>query len=489
MVVSIFLLRMSAALSADEIPQPDRDESGWPLLLESPPVVPSLPGKPRVIIETDVPGGDPDDSGSLVRFFLYLNEFDVEGMLAAEPDGGKFYTDENRNGSDFGKYFPIEESGMTGEKVIHRYIDAYEKVYKNLNLHSPRHPYPAPATLRPLVGGCFKGAMQSDKDLVLQALDRDDPRPLWFLNWGTNDGPPSALKLALDEVKAKRSPEEFQKLMRKIRFVELTDPGNPKREFLKGYYADLVFYIDTFSRKTLPGEKSWFKRWAPLTETAGGFNPDADIRREHGPLCSLYTIQKEGDTGTFMHLIPNGLNAPDCPGWGGWSGRFGFTRFNATETEEVEGWRAIVTDAWNGTTSRDNTLARWVVHIQNNFKARADWCVAERYEDANHEPIPAVNGDRTRHIIQHRAAPGTNRRISAEESTDPDGDLLQYEWFVYPEAGTYDGPVTLSGANQDVCTVSVPEGAASETIHIILQVTDDGAPPLTRYRRIVLTVE
>ncbi len=72
---------------------------------------------------------------------------------------------------------------------------------------------------------------------------------------------------------------------------------------------------------------------------------------------------------------------------------------------------------------------------------------------------------------------------------DPDGDLLQYEWFVYPEAGTHDGPVNLSGANREVCTVSVPEDAAGQTIHIILQATDDGAPPLTRYRRIVLAVK
>ncbi len=33
--------------------------------------------KPQVIIETDTPGGDPDDEASLVRFFLYINEWDV----------------------------------------------------------------------------------------------------------------------------------------------------------------------------------------------------------------------------------------------------------------------------------------------------------------------------------------------------------------------------------------------------------------------------
>src|SRR5207245_11614288 len=37
--------------------------------------------KPRVIIETDA-GGDPDDEQSLVRFLVYANEWDIEGIIA-----------------------------------------------------------------------------------------------------------------------------------------------------------------------------------------------------------------------------------------------------------------------------------------------------------------------------------------------------------------------------------------------------------------------
>ena len=38
----------------------------------------------RVIIETDA-GGDPDDEQSLVRFLLYANEWDIEGIVANRP--------------------------------------------------------------------------------------------------------------------------------------------------------------------------------------------------------------------------------------------------------------------------------------------------------------------------------------------------------------------------------------------------------------------
>ena len=38
----------------------------------------------RLIVETDA-GGDPDDEQSLVRFLLYSNEWDVEGIIANRP--------------------------------------------------------------------------------------------------------------------------------------------------------------------------------------------------------------------------------------------------------------------------------------------------------------------------------------------------------------------------------------------------------------------
>src|SRR6187402_1581188 len=35
----------------------------------------------RLIVETDA-GGDPDDEQSMVRFLLYVNEWDVDGIIA-----------------------------------------------------------------------------------------------------------------------------------------------------------------------------------------------------------------------------------------------------------------------------------------------------------------------------------------------------------------------------------------------------------------------
>ncbi|WP_156345436.1 hypothetical protein [Verrucomicrobium spinosum] len=44
-------------------------------------------------------------------------------------------------------------------------------------------------------------------------------------------------------------------------------------------------------------------------------------------------------------------------------------------------------DTWQGSTHRDQTLVRWAADLQNDFKARMDWCVADAYDKANHAPI------------------------------------------------------------------------------------------------------
>src|SRR3954453_4232341 len=53
------------------------------LVITSSTIAADLP-RLRLIVETDA-GGDPDDEQSLVRFLLYTNEWDVEGIIANRP--------------------------------------------------------------------------------------------------------------------------------------------------------------------------------------------------------------------------------------------------------------------------------------------------------------------------------------------------------------------------------------------------------------------
>ncbi|MBI2479935.1 MAG: hypothetical protein HYV60_15275, partial [Planctomycetia bacterium] len=73
-------------------------------------------------------------------------------------------------------------------------------------------------------------------------------------------------------------------------------------------------------------------------------------------------------------------------------------------------------------------------------------------------------------------------------SSDPDGDALQSRWFVYREAGTNREPISLSAEIGTQTALTVPQLAEPATIHIVLEVQDDGLPALTSYRRAVVTV-
>ena len=79
--------------------------------------------------------------------------------------------------------------------------------------------------------------------------------------------------------------------------------------------------------------------------------------------------------------------------------------------------------------------------------------------------------------------------LNATGSSDPDGDALKYEWWVYPEAGTFAGKVTIAGADTAKASVSLPAGAAGKTVHVVLTVRDAGSPPLVGYRRVVFRCE
>ena len=67
---------------------------------------------------------------------------------------------------------------------------------------------------------------------------------------------------------------------------------------------------------------------------------------------------------------------------------------------------------------------------------------------------------------------------------------LTFNWFFYPEAGTYDGEIVVEASNKSISYVKIPVDASGKQIHIILEVTSkDSDTPLTSYRRIVMDVK
>lgn len=106
------------------------------------------------------------------------------------------------------------------------------------------------------------------------------------------------------------------------------------------------------------------------------------------------------------------------------------------------------------------------------------------YREANHPPIVALQGPQ-----DVQAAPGATVALNVSGSVDPDGDILRYSWWQYRDAGTYKGQVMIADADRARASIHIPsEAKVGETIHLVGEVTDTGKPPLTRYRRVIVTV-
>ena len=123
-----------------------------------------------------------------------------------------------------------------------------------------------------------------------------------------------------------------------------------------------------------------------------------------------------------------------------------------------------------------------------------DWTV-KSYEEANHPPLVQLD-----HPAYIKARPGERVDLSATASTDPDGDALSFEWFCYEEPGTRRMSNSRTGVKHDIvgfdqaeAWFEIPSNRVMDpgkgTIHIILAVTDHGSPRLTRYRRVIVTID
>ena len=422
--------------------------------------VSTLMAQHRVIILTDVEN-EPDDTESLVRLMLYSNEIDIKGIVATNS---------------------THMRDRVVPETIHKVIDAYAQVRDNLLLHAKG--YPEADYLHSIVKkgstlygmkGVGEGKNSEGSNWIIQELQRDDERPLWVCAWGGVN----VLAQALFQMKSTKSAKEMQWLLKKLRVYTISDQDDT------GIDNEVIS-----------------NRW--LAE---------NIQQGHGPLGACYpdvAYGMEGDTPSWLSLIPNGLNAPEHPNWGGWGGRYEYFKPNREDcdlngftgnvpiedephaiwTNAIDHFRPFIASDYGCAVKRSEqecsgytaTVWRWRTDFQNDFAARMDWCVKPK-DDANHPPVVVVDC-----ANEIRVKSGEHFVIEAEKSYDPDGDSVSYLWFCYPEAGCGKMIEVEGSPNIHKAGFRAPKVCKAEDYHIILRVTDKGTPSLSRYQRIVVHV-
>jgi hypothetical protein len=450
----------------------------------------------RMIVLTDIEA-DPDDAQTMVRLLLYCNLIDLEGLIATTS---------------------IHQRTMAAPESIHRILDAYEKVRDNLAQHEEG--FPSADKLRALVksglpvygmGGVGEGRDSEGSDWIIKVLDREDERPLWVTVWGG----PNTLAQALYRLKATRTESELKRLISKLRVYTISDQDD-SGPWMRENFPDLFYVVS-------PGGYG-AATWTAINSYVDGIDNTTisnrwlaeNIQQNHGPLGSEYpdvAYGMEGDTPSWLNLIPNGLGDPERPDWGGWGGRYewyipkledldpnGFTggvpvlpETRPIWTNAIDRYTPPVSGAYGRSLKPGEksfsgfrvSLWRWRDAIQNDFAARMDWTV-KPYSEANHPPVPVLS-----HAGGITVKSGGSFHLDARPSWDPDGDSLGFWWFNYPEIGSMKGQEVKIQSAENMARVHViaPYVEQTESIHFILAVTDRGIPALTRYLRVIVSVE
>lgn len=221
-----------------------------------------------------------------------------------------------------------------------------------------------------------------------------------------------------------------------------------------------------------------------------------NVIANHGPLGALYPELEyimEGDTPSFIGLIERGLGSSVSPSYGGWGGRYVYEKPAAEPraiwTNNNQTSRDAVTTADGVTATSDQaTVWRWREHYQLDFQARMDWCIADSFAKANHNPVAIINGDSSEGVLQIAAKGGSSIKLDAAGSSDPDANAINVSWWIYREAGTLEATAALSATTGQSTEVQIPAVTTGGTLHVIMQVEDTGAPHLSSYLRAVLNV-
>lgn len=479
--------------------------------------------KLRTVVTTDM---ESDDLASLVRYILYANDLDNQGLIYTSS---KFHWEGDGKGTEF--FLPDREYNTsqtswrpTGTTTIEKYLlKAYAEVYSNLKVHDSEYPTPEHLLSLVRVGNVdFDSEMSHDtpgSDLIASLLLDNDPRPLYLQAWGgTNTIARALLSLSTTYSSSPSWPALKAHISRKAVILASGFQDNTYTSYIAPHwpalrvldfsaaYATWGFNCNTNHTGNVRGlpdnnefyQGSWIKAniqtgplgslyrsWLDNQTTPGGgdqLDVFGDAVKAPGGWCKplgKYDFLSEGDNVVFNPLLPTGLERPGDPTVGSWGGR---SVRNTSVPQDL--WTLIANEtAANGSLVQGWTTGRWVEAASNDFAARMKWTLTGEYAEGNHPPVVQVVGGTMRQVSL-----GGSVRLAAEVS-DPDGDKVEVKWWQYKEEGTYEGIVRIEEDGEGCVVISVSGDAEKgQTVSMVLQGRDSGEFPLTRYGRVMISV-
>jgi hypothetical protein len=378
----------------------------------------------------------------------------------------------------------------------------------------------------------FDGDISQDtpgSDLIKALLLDDEPGPVYLLAWGGQSTIARALKSIQEQYSAKPEwPAIYQKVSRKAILSPSGDQDDTYANYIKpnwpdirtlpagvggvalGYGAqsttsaeDSVYYSTDWTRENISSLGPFgalYRVWGDGKQMVNGDIFDyfglsgysADQLKAKGyivwtPPRPQGEFLGEGDSFTFLNLLVNGLRAYEDETPGGWAGRGvpatafqGAGQFGAiTSYDDLLKLQERAAAAGRPPSPDPN----FTPAAQNDLAARMRWSVTATYAGANHEPRVTIRG-----TLRISTRAGETIRLQGVVS-DPDENAVAVRWWQWKDVGSYPGRVTLSNPTALATNMQIPaDAAAGQTIHLILEATDNGTPALTRYQRVIISI-
>lgn len=428
--------------------------------------------KPRLVVCTDIAPADvePDDMESMVRLMAYADMFEIEALITSvgwncDPYPAEWAEYLQRVIEAYRKDVP-KLMRRSGQQEFMPLEDENKQQYIG---YWPSADYVKSRAVMGSIHGGIK-AIGADNDspgseLLIRLADEDDTRPIYVAAWGGAN----TLAQAIWRVKQTRSAEELKKFVRKFRIYTITDQdmqysmrmnrSYSSHMWLRREFADdLQFVWDegTWQEQCELGKRHWQQH--------------KDNIQGRGALGGEYPTYKwgvEGDTPSFLYVMPNGLNNPEDPHQCGWAGYHERGMCADSLTTAWTSWQEPVRSISVG------YKQRFYPDELNDFMARMQWAAEGK---GNLNPYIVIPNDTINITI--------SLSLDASKSFDPDGDNLQFSWWQQPEIGKT--KVKIEQADQPIATLRIPADAKGDTIHIICEVHDDGPYHLPAYRRIII---